>query len=177
MCMYFSIDINKHCGLPVIYLGNCVCQFVKEVKYLGVMIHSSMKTTIDVARQTRKFYMQANLLLRNFMYCSDDVKCTLFQSYCTNMYCCQLWFSCTKRGLIKLSTSYNSVLRRLLCISKPYSRGAKQGGLGGLNPPWILDGGGVEHLSTPHDFEKKIFRGGWLPLNWSNYIVYVFLST
>ena len=22
MCMYFSIDINKHCGLPVIYLGN-----------------------------------------------------------------------------------------------------------------------------------------------------------
>ena len=65
MCMYFSIDINKHCGLPVIYLGNCVCQFVKEVKYLGVMIHSSMKTTINVARQTRKFYMQANLLLRN----------------------------------------------------------------------------------------------------------------
>ena len=121
MCMYFSIDMNKHCGLPVIYLGNSVCQFLKEVKYLGVMIHSSMKTTIDVARQTRKFYMQANLLLRNFRYCSDDVKCTLFQSYCTNMYCCQLWFNSTKSSLIKLSTSYNSVLRRLLCISKPYS--------------------------------------------------------
>ena len=44
MCMYFSIDMNKHCGLSVIYLGNSVCQFVKEVKYLGVMIHSSMKT-------------------------------------------------------------------------------------------------------------------------------------
>ena len=104
-------------------LGNSVCQFVKEVKYLGVMIHSSMKTTIDVARQTRKFYMQANLLLRNFRYCSNDVKCTLFQSYCTNMYCCQLWCNSTKSSLIKLSTSYNtcSVLRRLLCISKPYS--------------------------------------------------------
>ena len=121
MCIYFSIDINKHCGLPVIYLGNCVCQFVKEVKYLSVMIHSSMKTSIDVARQIRKFYMQANLLLRNFRYCSDDVKCTLFQSYCTNMYCCQLWFNSTKSSLIKLSTSYNSVLRRLLCISKPYT--------------------------------------------------------
>ena len=59
MCIYFIIDINKHCGLPVIYLGNCVCQFVKEVKYLL----ASMKTTIDVARQTREFYMQANLLL------------------------------------------------------------------------------------------------------------------
>ena len=28
------------------------------------------------------------------------------------------------------------------------------GGWGGLNPPWILDGG-VERLSTPPDFEKK----------------------
>ena len=28
------------------------------------MIHSSMKTTIDVARQTPKLYLQANLLLR-----------------------------------------------------------------------------------------------------------------
>ena len=52
MCMYFSTSINKHCGLPVIYLGNCEYQFVNEVKYLGVMIHSSMKTTIDVTRQT-----------------------------------------------------------------------------------------------------------------------------
>ena len=43
MCMYFSTSINKHCGLPVIYLGNCECQFVNEVKYLGVMIHSSMQ--------------------------------------------------------------------------------------------------------------------------------------
>ena len=82
--MYFSTSINKHCGLPVIYLGNCECQFVNEVKYLGVMIHSSMKTTIDVTRQTKKFYMQANLLLRNFRHCSDDVTCSLFQKYCTN---------------------------------------------------------------------------------------------
>ena len=119
--MYFSTSINKHCGLPVIYLGNCECQFVNEVKYLGVMIHSSMKTTIDVTRQTKKFYMQANLLLRNFRHCSDDVKCSLFQTYCTNMYCCQLWFNSTKSSINKLSTSYNSVLRRLLCISKPYS--------------------------------------------------------
>ena len=85
------------------------------------MIHSSMKTTIDVARQTRKFYLQANLLLRNFRYCSDQVKCVLFQTYCNNLYYCQLWFNSTKSSLKKLSTSYNSVLRRLLGICKPYS--------------------------------------------------------
>ena len=120
-CMYFSTSMNKHCGCLVIYLGNSICDFVKEVKYLGVMIHSSMKTTIDVARQTRKFYLQANLLLRSFRHCSDQVKCVLCQTYCTNLYCCQLWFSSTKSSLKKLSTSYNSVLRRLLGICKPYS--------------------------------------------------------
>ena len=66
MCLYFSNHGNKHYVLPVIYLNNCVHQFAKEVQHLGVMIHSSMKTKIDVARQTHKFYMQAILLLRNF---------------------------------------------------------------------------------------------------------------
>ena len=42
--LFYSIDMNKHCGPPVIYLGNCVLQFIKEVKYLGVMIHSSLRT-------------------------------------------------------------------------------------------------------------------------------------
>ena len=69
------------------------------------MIHSSMKTTIAVARQTRKFYLQASLLLRNFRHCSDQVKCVLFQTYCTSLYCCQSWLNSTKSSLKKLSTS------------------------------------------------------------------------
>ena len=82
--------MNKHCGFPVIYLDNSICEFVKEVKYPFFIIHSSMKTTIDVAKQTRKFYLQANVLLRNFRHCSDQIKCVLFQMYCTSLYCCQL---------------------------------------------------------------------------------------
>ena len=119
VCISAPASMNKHCGCPVIYLGNSICEFVKEVKYLGVMIHSSMKMTIDVARQTRKFYLQANLLLRKFRHCFDQVKCVLFQTYCTNLYSCQLWFNSTKSSLKKLSTSYNSVLRCLLGICKP----------------------------------------------------------
>ena len=53
MCMYFSTSMNKQYGSPVIYLGNSICEFVKKIKHLGVMIYSSVKTTIDVARQTR----------------------------------------------------------------------------------------------------------------------------
>ena len=118
--MYLSLL----CYILILYYRNlliCTNKEFMNYKYLGVMIHSSMKTTIDVARQTRKFYLQANLLLRNFRHCFDQVKCVLFQTYCTNLYCCQLWFNSTKSSLKKLSTSYNSVLRRLLGISKPYS--------------------------------------------------------
>ena len=42
-----------------------------ETKYLGVIINSSMKTSSDVVRQTRKFYAQANMLLCNFRYCNS----------------------------------------------------------------------------------------------------------
>ena len=40
------------------------------------------------------------------------------------------------------------------------------GGWGGSQPP-LNFGWGVEHLSTPPNFEKKKIRGegGWLPLN------------
>ena len=106
MCMCFSIDKMKHCGLPVIYLDNCVCQFVKEVKYLGVMIHSTMDTTIDIAGhgnfKCKQIYCYASSGIAQMMSSAH-----FFQSYCTNMYCCQLWFNSTKNRLIKLSISYN----------------------------------------------------------------------
>ena len=121
VCMFFRSSVNKQCGLSDIFISGSICAFSNEVKYLGVMINSSFKTTIDVQRQTRNFYARANLLIRNFRYCTDNVKCYLFQSYCTSMYCCQLWFNSTKGSLKKLKTSYNSALRRFLVISKPYS--------------------------------------------------------
>ena len=107
----------------VILSGNQI-DFVQEVKYLGVLLNPSMKTSIDVSRQTRKFYGQANMLLRNFRYCSNEVKCRLLKSFCTNMYCCPLWFNSTSSSVKKLKCSYNSVLCRLLCIRMPYSASA-----------------------------------------------------
>ena len=80
------------------------------------MIHSSMKTTIDVARQTRKFCMQANLLLRNFRYCSDDVKCTLFQSYCTSMNCCQL--SSYPQAIIVCFVDFSVFLNHIVPVTR-----------------------------------------------------------
>ena len=68
------------------------CDIMKQ-QYLGVIINSSTKTSFDVVRQTRKFYAQVNMLLRNFYYCTNDIKCMLFKSFCANMYCCPLQFN------------------------------------------------------------------------------------
>ena len=69
--------------------------------------------------QICKFYAQANTLLRKFCnYCSNDVKCMLFRSFCTKMYCSPLWFNSTSSSPKKLKTSYNGALRRLLPIKK-----------------------------------------------------------
>ena len=104
-----------------VYLSGNHIDFVQEVKYLGVLLNSSMKTSIDVSCHTRKFYAQTNMLLSNFRYCGREVKCMLFKSFCTNMYCCPLWFNSISSSIKKLKSSYNSVLRRLLCIRMSYS--------------------------------------------------------
>ena len=58
-----------------------------------------------------------------------------------------------------------------------YTTGApNKGGFGGIATPPEFWMGGLNTVNPP-DFEKIFIRGGWLPLNRSNYIVYVFLST
>ena len=91
----------------------CCTTYVEEAKYLGVYIHKN-STDCDVKRQMRKFYANINMLLRQFHYCSYDVKCHLFKTFCSNMYCCSFWFKSTKGQLNKLRVSYNNSLRRLL---------------------------------------------------------------
>ena len=93
VCMFFKCTVNKHCDNSTVFLSGNQLDFVQEDKYLGVLLNLSMKTSIEISRQTRKFYAQANLLLHSFRYCSNKAKCSLLNLFCTNMYCCPLWFN------------------------------------------------------------------------------------
>ena len=121
--MFFKSAVNRRCDTTDLVLSSKAIGFVQETKYVCVTLNSQLKTSIDVSRQTRKFYTEANMLLRNFRYCFVDVKCMLFRSYCTNMYYCSLWFNSTSSSIKKFKASYNGVLRHLLLIVKPYSAG------------------------------------------------------
>ena len=80
------------------------------------MIHDK-NTDLDVKKQMRKFDASINTLVHKFGKCSPEVKCKLFDSYCTSLYCSQLWFQSSKTVFHK-RVSYNNSLRRLLHLPK-----------------------------------------------------------
>ena len=81
VCMFFRCSMNKTCDITNVVLSGNIIDYVHKTKYLGVLLYSDIKTSIDVCSQTSKFYAQANTLLRNHRYCSDDLKCRLFRSF------------------------------------------------------------------------------------------------
>ena len=66
----------------------------------------------------RKFYANINIVPRNFLKCSPDMKCTIFKAFCSNMYCSTLWYNCTATALKRLRIDYSNSLRRLVGIPK-----------------------------------------------------------
>ena len=114
--MFFRCSMNKTCEITIFVLSDNTIDYVHKTKYLGVLLCSDMKTSIDVCRQTSKFYTQANTLLRNFRYCPDDVKCMLFRSFCTNMYCFLLWCNSTSSSIKKRSVAVCSLVNVIILL-------------------------------------------------------------
>ena len=100
---------------PCFFLGEKIIPKVTQCKYLGVII-SDHNCDADLKRQMRKFYTNANMLIRKFFKCSVDVKCYLFKMCCSTMYCSAMWFDTTKSAMKKLKVAYNNSLRRLLSL-------------------------------------------------------------
>ena len=87
---------------------------VEQCRYLGTTI-SIKNSDLDLKRQMGKMYANANVLLRKFSKCSINVKCYLFKTYCSNLYCAPMWFDCTKTALKKLKVACNNnSLRRFM---------------------------------------------------------------
>ena len=94
---------------PSFFLNELEIPMVEHCRYLGITI-STKNSDLDIKRQMRKIHVNANLLLRKFSRCSVEVKCYLFKTYCSNLYCAPMWFDCTKTALKKLKVAYNNIL-------------------------------------------------------------------
>ena len=65
---------------PQLYLDTLVIPHISECKYLGIIV-CQKNCDRDLKRQMKRFYANANMLLRRFSKCSIPVKCYLFKTY------------------------------------------------------------------------------------------------
>jgi hypothetical protein len=64
--------------------------------------------------QYRGVCVRANMLIRRFPACDENVYAYLFKPYCTTMYCSALWVSHNRSALNKLRILYNNAYRWLM---------------------------------------------------------------
>ena len=110
--------------LPSVFIGSDVLKFVAESKYLGFSFCDSRQDDNDILRQMRPMYAKSNTLLRTFSHCSTDVKVTLFQSYCTALYCPFLWSDYKKSTYRKIRVAFNNAYRKIFGLPKRSSANA-----------------------------------------------------
>ena len=87
---------------------------VSFVKYIGNVISADMKDDLDIMRQCRQLYAQDNALARRFHMCSENVKATIFRTYCSSLYTSQLWLKYKVNSIRKL---YVNTVMHFVCYS------------------------------------------------------------
>ena len=69
---------------PSFFLGKSKIPMVEQCRYLGTTI-SIKNSDLDLKRQMKKMYANANVILRKFSKCSINVKCYLFKTLCNHV--------------------------------------------------------------------------------------------
>ena len=110
--------------LPSVFIGSDALKYVAESKYLGFSFCDSKQDDNDILRQMRTVYAKSNTLLRTFSHCSTDAKITLFQSYCTALYCPFLWSVYKKSTFRKIRVAFNNAYRKIFGLPKRSSASA-----------------------------------------------------
>ena len=105
-------------NFPEVKMGYETLKYVNSVKYLGHVICSNLYDNDDIDRQVKSVYIRGNTLFRKFNKCEDEVKCKLFQAYCTNLYCSSLWCTFTLVSMDRLRVAYNNTFRLLLNLPR-----------------------------------------------------------
>ena len=103
--------------VPDMYLCGQLLKNTDSFKYLGYMVTDVLCDNFDITRQMRSLYARANMLSIHFSQCSPAVKKILFTSYCSNMYCSQLWWTYNVNMYNKLKVAYNNSYRKLMSYS------------------------------------------------------------
>ena len=84
--------------------------------YLGQIISNDFTDDLDIQRETRNLYIRGNTIARKFGFLDNDIKGSLFKSYCYSLYASPLWVNYRLSTMNKLRVAYNNVLRKLMDV-------------------------------------------------------------
>ena len=98
----------------VVVLNGIQLAFVRTYKYLGTVMTCDNANDANMLRQIGICYARANGIINNFSMCSPVVKATLFRTFCSNMYCSQLWRDFRSGFIRQLIVGYNHSFRYIM---------------------------------------------------------------
>ena len=124
VCMCIKPKQLKSTNDHVFELSGKNLKHVASHKYLGVNLTADRKDDTDIQQQCRNIYSRGNLLIRNFKNCNTEVKCHLFKTFCSNIYCSALWCNFTAESMRRLKVAYNRIFRILMCLEHRTSMSA-----------------------------------------------------
>lgn len=104
--------------VPPVKLYSTPLTVVKEFKYLGHWVTDTLSDNKDMERERRALAVRSNMLIRRFARCTNNVKITLFKSYCQSFYTCSLWINYTQREYGTLRVQYNNAFRMMLGLPR-----------------------------------------------------------
>ena len=117
-CMIFLPKWLRDLKPHTFILGGRFLTTTCEHNYLGVIICDKLCDDICIRKQMKGIYARGNMLVRYFRKCSTEVKCQLFKSFCTSLYCCSLWTRYKKTVISAIEVAYKNVFRALMNVKR-----------------------------------------------------------
>ena len=103
---------------PLIINGSQV-QWVDKIKYLGIILPSAKRFTVDFKETRRKFFVSVNTIFSKCKFTSDIVKLELLESQCLPILLYSI--ECLSLNIVQLkeiNSWWNSVYRKIFGYNK-----------------------------------------------------------
>jgi hypothetical protein len=91
--MSIKPDNMKNLYIPSFVLGESKIRTVYSETYLGYILNDHVSDDEHIVKEMRNLFARGNMLIRNFIHCTGEVKIALFKTFCSNIYCCPLWYN------------------------------------------------------------------------------------
>ena len=111
--LVFRSKLLTNVHVPEFEKNNTAIDRVSRYKYIGHCINDEKSDDDDMARQRNKLCVQGNALIRKLYMCTENVKMSLFKSYCTSLYNSTLWCKYRRESLRKLCVAYTNIFLKL----------------------------------------------------------------